>query len=251
MAKNKILRTREAGDLVEQVLYTRVQAADDERARGAKRKRTTEIMQKYNDKSSVKKLELWLAANFRKGDLVGCLTYDDRHLPGGRAEANRRVKYFRQKLAEHYRRRGVELIMFWNVEHVHGEGRWHHHFVLPSTGFGDYEAIRAAWPYGSDIELDRLRVDREKNYATLAAYYAKEAREKLGLRSWSHTRNAKAPVVEVERVESDYQLQAPRGVEVLERISIETAYGCYQYLKYMRPQGFKPRRRGKKNKSFL
>ena len=38
---------------------------------------------------------------------------------------------------------------------------------MPSTG-DDYDAIRAAWIYGGDIELKPLRVDKEKNYKTLA-----------------------------------------------------------------------------------
>ena len=136
---------------------------------------------------------------------------------------------------------------FWSTEHKHGDGRWHHHFILPSTG-GDYDAIRAAWIYGGDIELKPLRVDGEKNYATLAAYYAKEARDKLGLRAWSYTRNAAKPREDVERVEDDYQLQAPKGVQVLERTSIETPFGSFQYLKYLRPADFKPRPRARQRK---
>ena len=73
-----------------------------------------------------------------------------------------------------------------------------------------------------------------KNYATLAAYYAKEAREQLGLRSWSYTRNAKKPVEEIDRVDDDFQLQTPDGVLVLEKTSIETPYGRFEYIKYLR-----------------
>lgn len=237
MAKNKTLRTREAGALVEQVCYRRIQRTDDERVRAVKKKRTTEVMQKYNQKTSVRKFELMLAANFRPGDVVGTVTYSNDSLPADRKTAERRFRYFRQKLAAHYKAHGVELIMFWSTEHKHGDGRWHHHFILPSTG-NDYDAIRTAWIYGCDIELKPLQVDGKKNYATLAAYYAKESRERLGLRAWSYTRNAKKPVEEIDRVEDDFQLQPPKGVQVLERTSIETPYGSFQYLKYLRPADF-------------
>lgn len=247
MAKNKTLRTREAGALVEQVCYRRIQRTDDDRARSIKKKRTTEVMQKYNQKTSVRKFELMLAANFHPGDVVGTVTYDENFLPEDRKTADRRFRYFRQKLAAHYRARGVELVVFWSTEHKHGDGRWHHHFILPSTG-DDYDAIRAAWIYGDDIELKPLQVDKQKNYATLAAYYAKESRERLGLRSWSYTRNAKKPTEEIERVESDYQLQAPKGVQVLELTSIETPYGSFQYLKYLRPADFIPRPRTRRRR---
>ena len=230
MGKNKTLRTREAGALVEQVCYRRAERNDDSRARAVKKKRTTEVMQKYNHTTSVRKFELMIAANFAPGAVVGTVTYDDRHLPTDRKSAERRFRYFRQKLAKHYKARGVELVALWSTEHKHGDGRWHHHFILPSTG-GDYDAIRAAWIYG-----------------TLAAYYAKEARDKLGLRAWSYTRNAAKPREDVERVEDDYQLQAPKGVQVLERTSIETPYGSFQYLKYLRPEDFKPRPRARQRK---
>lgn len=242
MARNKTLRTREAGALVEQVCYKRIQRTDDKRVRGDKKKRTTEVMKNYNAKTSVRKFELMLAANFRPGDVVGTVTYRENDLPADRKAAERRFRYFRQKLSAHYKKRGVDLVVFWSTEHRHGDGRWHHHFILPSTG-DDYEAIRAAWIYGDDVELTALRVDGKKNYATLAAYYAKEARERLGLRAWSYTRNAKKPVEEVDRVEDDYQLQPPKGVQVLERSNIETPYGSFQYLKYLRPADFVPRSR--------
>lgn len=247
MGKNKTLRTREAGVLVEQVCYRRIKRTDDSRVRAVKKNRTSEVMQKYNHTTSVRKFELMIAANFGPGAVVGTVTYDDRHLPADRKSAERRFRYFRQKLAKHYKARGVELVAFWSTEHKHGDGRWHHHFILPSTG-GDYDAIRAAWIYGGDIELKPLRVDGEKNYATLAAYYAKEARDKLGLRAWSYTRNAAKPREDVEQVEDDYQLQAPKGVQVLERTSIETPFGSFQYLKYLRPADFKPRPRARQRK---
>lgn len=237
MAKNKTLRTRDAGALVEQVCYQRVQRTDDDQVRSIKREKTSEVMKRYNRKASVRKFELMLASNFRPGDVVGTVTYDDEHLPVDRKAADRKFRYFRQKLAAHYKARGVEMVVFWSTEHKHGDGRWHHHFILPSTG-DDYDAIRAAWSYGDDIELKPLRVDKAKNYSTLAAYYAKEARERLGLRAWSYTRNAKKPVEEIDRVDDDFQLQPPKGVQVLERTSIETPYGSFQYLKYLRPADF-------------
>lgn len=125
---------------------------------------------KYNQKTSVRKFELMLAANFRPGDVVGTVTYDDSSLPQDRKTAERRFRYFRQKLAAHYKARGVEMVVFWSTEHKHGDSRWHHHFIIPSTG-DDYDAIRAAWIYGNDIELKPLRVDKDKNYANCCAVW--------------------------------------------------------------------------------
>lgn len=231
--------------IVEQVCYQRASRSDSHKARAAKQKATNEVMARYNKKSSIRKFELMLAANFPPGSIVGTATYDDEHLPADRKAAERRFRYFRQKLAAHYKQCGVELVCFWSTENKHGDGRWHHHFVLPSTG-NDYDAIRSAWPYGSDIELGRLRVDEDKNYATLANYYAKESREKLGLRSWSYTRNAVKPQEDSDRVDSSFKLEAPEGVTVVESLTIETPFGIFQHLVYMRPFFCKPRPRARR-----
>ena len=133
--------------------------------------------------------------------------------------------------------------MVWSTEHRHGEGRWHHHCVINATG-DDYDLIRKLWIYGSDIEIKPLRVDREKNYESLAKYMAKEDREKLGLRSWSYTRNAKKPEVETFRVEDETQLQAPKGSMILAEVSERTEYASYKVIKYLTP-GWEARRAAK------
>ena len=133
--------------------------------------------------------------------------------------------------------------MVWSTEHRHGEGRWHHHCVINAMG-DDYELIRKLWIYGSDVEIKPLRVDREKNYESLAKYMAKEDREKLGLRSWSYTRNAKKPEVETFRVEDETQLQAPKGSMILAEVSERTEYASYKVIKYLAP-GWETRRAAK------
>lgn len=244
MPKTKTLRTRQAGPVREAMLRTWMNNKDSDRARAVKRKATSEIQQRYNDISSWKKLELMLAANYRPGDLVTTLTYDSKHYPASRDAVKAHIKYFMKKLKPHYKERTVEFVMFWAIENVHGEGRWHVHLILRATGKGDYDAIRSAWIYGDQIDIIKLRVDRDKNYGTLARYYAKEAREKVGLRAWSHTTNARKPEEERERVDSDYKVQVPEGATVLDVVDIVTEYGSYYYIKYLMP-GFqyeKPKR---------
>lgn len=244
MGRNKTLRTREAGVLVEQVLYSRAQRSDDSRVRSIKKKETTEVMKRYNHRSSIQKFAMMLAANFEAGAVVGCLTYDDKHLPKDRKSAERRFRYFRQKLTAHYKAQGIELVVFWSTQHKHGDGRWHHHFVLTATG-NDYAAIRAAWIYGDNIELDRLQVNDKKNYLTLAKYYAAEARDKLGLRSWSYTRNAAHPQEDTERVDSSMHLEVPKGVKLIDSHRTETPFGTFEYIMYARPKFKKTRNKAK------
>ena len=240
MAKTKTKKIIHAGSLVVEAIYPRMSRSDSPKVRAAKRKASSEAQRRMNKIYSYQKLELLLAANFRPGDLVITLTCDDAHLPKNRKEASAQLKYFRASLTAARKRRGQELVMVWSTEHRHGEGRWHHHCVINATG-DDYDLIRKLWIYGSDIEIKPLRVDREKNYESLAKYMAKEDREKLGLRSWSYTRNAKKPEVETFRVEDETQLQAPKGSMILAEVSERTEYASYKVIKYLAP-GWEARR---------
>lgn len=233
MAKWKKIIT--AGPLVMETVYPAKHPRDSAAVRAGKSKLSSEAQQRMNQKYSYQKLELGLAANFVPGDLVVTLTYDDAHLPASRKAADEKLKYFRSKLAAARKKKGQALVMYWNIEHKHEscEGRWHHHCVINSTG-DDYELIRKLWGQGSDIEIKPLRVDREKNYETLAKYMAKEDRDKLGQRSWSYTRNARKPEVDTFRVSNAEELTPPRGSTVLmDTGDVQTAYGHYRYIKYL------------------
>jgi hypothetical protein len=250
MAKTKTKKIIHAGAMVVEAVYPRVSRADTGRVRAAKQKASSEAQRRMNNIYSYQKLELMLAANFIPGDLVITLTSDDRHLPKERAQAAAQLKYFRGQLGRLRRDNGQELRMIWSTEHKHGEGRWHHHIVVNATG-EDFEDIRRLWIYGDNIEIQRLRVDGEKSYASLARYMAKEERERLGLRSWSYTRNCRKPEVETFPVEADTQLQAPKGSTVLEEHSQRTEYSSYKIIKYLAPgwerRGrVRARRRGRK-----
>ena len=223
-----------AGALVIEAVYPRMDRRDSERARAAKRKASTEAQKRMNQIYSWQKLELMLAANFRPGDLVVTLTYDDAHLPESRKASELRLKYFRQQLTVHRVMTGQELVMIWNTEHKHGDGRWHHHTVINATG-DDYDLIRRLWIYGSDIEIKPLRVDKEKNYATLAQYMCKEEGERLGQRKWSYTRNARKPEVETFRVEEDTTVQVPKGATEISVFSDSNQYGSARVIKYLAP----------------
>lgn len=238
-AKTKWKKIIVAGPLVIETIYPAVPSRGSDKARAAKRKLSSAAQQRMNMIYSFQKLELVLAANFVKGDLVCTLTYDDLHLPANRKAADAKLKYFRAKLAAERRKNGHELVMVWNTEHKHGEGRYHHHVIINSTG-NDYELILKLWGQG-EVEIKPLRVDAEKNYGSLAAYMCKERPEKVGQRCWSYTRNAKKPEMETFRVDDDTQLQPPKGSVVIKEASEKTMYGSYKWLKYIVPQPYKHR----------
>lgn len=234
MAKTKWKKIIVAGPLVMEAVYPAIPSRSTSKARAAKRKLSSAAQQRMNRLYSFQKLELMLAANFVKGDLICTMTYDDAHLPNSRKACEAKLKYFRAKLSAARKSKGQKLVMVWNTEHKHGEGRYHHHVVINATG-DDYDLIRTLWGQG-EVDIKPLRADKDKNYGSLAAYMCKEQPEKNGQRCWSYTRNAKKPEAETFRVEDDTELYPPEGSIVMSEASEKTAYGSYKWLKYLVPQ---------------
>lgn len=237
----------EAGPLVLECIYPRGSAQDSPRQRSAKRQLSSEAQQRMNRKYSYQKLELMIAANFRPGDWIVTLTYDDEHLPRDRAEAQERLKRFRGKLARARRRHGQQLRMIWNTETVFGQGRWHHHCIISRGGGRDFALLRSLWPWGMNIEIHPLRIDRDHSFESLARYLCKEARERRGLRSWSSTRSCVKPRVDVCTVPDSAQLQPPKGATIYEDEQRRTEYGSFRFVKYLVPDWRKYGRRRRGN----
>ncbi len=258
VAKNKTKKIITAGLLVIEAIYPRADRRDDDRVRAAKRKASSEAQKYMNAVHSWQKLELQLAANYSRGDLWVTVTYDDAHLPKSRKEAELRFKYFRACLQAERKKRGQEAVVHWNTEHKHEHEdyfqhkRWHHHFVLNATG-ADYDLIRKCWIYGSNIEIRPLKLDKEHTFEALARYMCKEARDKVGQRCWSYTRNAKHPEVDTIRVENDEQVQVPKGALELQVSSYRDVHCSSRVIKYLVPgwdstPKYRAKRRGKTKK---
>ena len=222
-----------AGPLVREVIYSRAGSREDAVVRQAKRKTSTEAQRRANARYSWEKLELMLAANYVPGDLVVTLTFDDAHLPPDRKTAAARCKKFRQELTGIRKAAGTDLRMIWTIENKIGEGRWHLHAVINAAGSDDFADILRSWPYGSNVEITRLQVNKRKNYETQARYMCKEARERPGLRSWSYTRNCQHPEVETFPVSDDTRIEIPDGATVIQEETKRTEYAEFQYIKYL------------------
>lgn len=245
----------DAGWLHYILLYPRIARSDDEPTRKAKRKMTTAAQQRLNNRNSTLKLELDLATNYRPGDLVVTLTYDDDHLPFRRSQCNSALKYYRRKLSAEYKAHGATLVMHWNTEHRHGDARWHHHTVMNAADI-DYQRIAELWGRGN-LKFERLKLGthpdpkrpgktKEYSYGGLAAYMTKERPDKPSSRCWSYTLTAKHPTIETETVDADTTLNPPKGARLLERSSEKNAFGRYERVKYQ--DADQPRRTTKKRR---
>ena len=230
-----------AGALVREVIYTRSASRDRAVIRQAKRKVSTEAQQRLNARYSWEKLELMLAANFLPRDLVVTLTFDDQHLPETRKEAAARLKKFRTELSRRRAAAGQEMRMIWTIENRSGDGRWHVHLVVNQTG-DDFREILQCWPFGGNTEIRRLRVDKQKNYESLARYMCKEARERSGLRSWSYTRSCRHPEVETFPVSDDTRIEVPEDATVIVQEQKRTEWAEFEFVKYLAAAPVKLRR---------
>ena len=221
-----------AGPLVVETVYPAPSPRDSVGVRAGKKALSSQAQQRMNLKYSYQKLELEIAANFGVGDLYATFTYDDEHLPRSRKEANNRVALFMRRLRTARKAAGQELRYVYVTEHKHGDGRWHHHILINATG-DDYAQIRKLWGQGG-IEFVKIRIDRDKNYETLARYLCKEQRDKVGLRLWSGSRNLRKPERECFRVPNDTPLTPPHNAMVLtDTGDVTTAYGHFRYIKYL------------------
>ena len=249
MPKNKRRKIIIAGPLRFETITPVVVRSDGPLARQAKKRLTSQAQARVNQRNCCLKLEMLLACNFRRGDLFVTLTYDDAHLPTCRKAAMYEAKRFVDRLRAIRKKTGRQLVTVWVTEHKHGEGRWHHHLVLNATTGQDYEDILKAWgDRGSVKEFIKLEFTKEKTYAALARYLTKEARDKVGDKAWSCTRNVQRPTVESYRVDDEETLQVPRGAWLLEQEDHRTVYGVYQYVKYLLPGDLPPAVRRKRRR---
>ena len=238
---SKTLKQVRSGRLVCAVVYTTPTSGDSPKARAQKQKASTAARERLNARTSFQKLERTLAANFDDGDLYITLTYDDKHLPESRDKAVRRIRSFLSKLRGARKARGQPLRYIYVTEGCGPGGRLHHHVVLNSTG-DDLEEIRRLWIYGDNVELRRLRFDRDYTYEDLASYLTKEPREwghpQVGERTWTPSLGLARPEPESETVPDYVTLAAPPEAIVLQNEGpIRNGYGEYAWIKYMLPRG--------------
>ena len=208
------------------------------KGRAARSRPTCAAQLFYNNKCSWQELELLIANNFGKGDLVVTLTYDDEHLPKNKTAAKACARKFLRKLREVRKRREEELLYVYTTEGFHGaeqnelfgwdsaleDKRLHHHLVLNGN---EVEELRSLWEYG-EIRAEAVDIHY---YRELAKYLTKEAREegraKPGERTWCCSRNLDRDC-EVEYIEipmDGVTLTAPEGAINYEQFHEKNPYG--------------------------
>lgn len=235
-----------AGNLVKIVEYTPTFPRDSAKTRSIKQRASRDAQKALNYRTAQGRLESKLAANFSSSDYFVSFTFKADAVPANRKQANRIKKKYLRRLRTAYARRGAPLKWIFALENKHGEGQYHFHAVINSTGSpSDIEEIASLWDYG-DVHIDRLfdaAHDSGEEFNTwlqVSVYMTKERPDygkdmtPNGAQIYSCSRNLAAPVIlPTVWVDEAGPLKIPAGAMVIESESRSNEYGSYSYLKYM------------------
>ena len=241
-------KTIVAGPLVYEAIYPLPNPRDSRAVRQGKKNMTKDAQKRMNQKNKWLKLELLMAANFRPGDIVLTLTFDNAHLPDSRAKVMGCAREFFKKLRALRKARGAPVKYIYVVEHNHSrddptftpvkqaqQGRYHIHMILNGTGADDAD-IRSCWD-GGLIEWHLFELNRDRTYESLAHYYCKEVADYVGARAFIPSRGLAQPETDCQIVDSKETLTPPKGATVYDNTGVvKTEYGKYQYVKYLWPK---------------
>ena len=168
------------------------------KGRGKRKKPTTEIQQRLNQRHAEGKLRRLLHTNFTVFDLFVTLTFDEAHLPASVEEAQRLIQNFLRRLKRRYAKLEAELRYVYILERGEENGRLHVHMVV--SGDLGREDLLKLWGMGA-VSADYLEFN-EDGLAALAKYFTKGDAENGGKpitwKRWVASRNLEKPRV-VER----------------------------------------------------
>ena len=240
-----VVKTIEAGCIVERSGYRIIQRGDSPQAREAKKKCSTIGRKLTNHKTRRRSLRFLMAANFKLTDFFLTLTFDNAHLPRRRAEAMEAVQSYVRLLRKYRALRGQDTRYIYCIENKHGDGRYHIHMILNATG-KDVEAICSLWNCGTvdweyigwSKERGKLLNRGPKGYEILAQYMTKEV-QPVGARNYSHSRNLKRPTVTVtfmseSEAERNKLLEVPKDCQPLGYTDYQNSWGRFWFVSYYR-----------------
>lgn len=234
-----------AGNCVEIIEYTAPNRYDAPKQRAAKSRASSEARKIKNGLLSARNLKLTLAANFRPiHDYFCTLTFEAGAEPRNRAACEAAAKRFYRRVGNVRSRRGQSFKWVYVVEHRHGEGRWHIHFVL-NAAFGwsaDLEEIESLWELGT-VQLHCLFTGkyRDKTWAELAGYLRKERpeddpeRSKVGTHTYHRSHGLLKPDVSTDLIQSSERAEAPANARITNQNEKTDIYSGVRWLSYELP----------------
>lgn len=197
--------------------------------RGKRRKATPEQMERQNQLNRIKRIRLYLQANFFQNDIYLTLKY-----PKGTRKSRegflKDIEYFQRTLRREYKKRGEELKWIRRLE-IGSKGGLHAHYVINRI-YGIEILAYKCWKFGS---AHFTYLSEEGGMAALAEYFAKELPDETKQLKfidddvkqfvrYSRSRN----LVEPEKEEKQYKRRTMKRIlEELRNGKKEAAEGFY------------------------
>lgn len=263
---SKRRRKLSCGRYAAEYVYSRLTRRDCPRARGEKRRHTSQVQQALNDKNALVYNAAVIAGTFLddRSSLFVTLTIDNAHYPneprGSQREAaiRRQLDNYIARLQRLSRRRGIVLAYGWALGLGEG-GRLHIHML---TRGPTPEDVRTVWGLGN-VDFHYLTGDiaflagrdwncrntRDVNPEAIARYMIDNAKplRRLGGRLIHFSRSCTRPVTEEPAaVPNGYRLEAPEDSAVCDARSEDTMYSSFSFVSYMLPP---PKRTARKRRA--
>lgn len=232
-----IKRTERAGPLVLETIYTgRVPRSiggvwsEPVVPRSPKAEASDERQQSSNQRSSRRRFELLLAANFGFAhSYLLTLSWGDYRLPSNRSAAVSEVRSYIRRV--NYRARAAPWRYAFVIEEQHGEGRMHSHMLVHGRTLQQIQDISGIWSGGS-VDWEPLDSDRWHSYRDLASYLLKEqgtslSTAKPGQHLWHTSRSMIRPEPCYTVVEHPDQMELPPDAYVIERHEVSSDHGTW------------------------
>lgn len=142
--------------------------------RGKKKKASSPVQEKLNEKNAERKLIRILNANFTPDDFEIHLTYSDENLPHTEEEAIKDMRNYLRRVKRLRAKRELPALKYVAVIEGGGEQRYHFHITL--NGGIDRDELENLWQYGY-ANARRLQFN-ENGVEALGKYITKQFRQK-------------------------------------------------------------------------
>lgn len=255
-----VIRTYVAGDVGEKTKFF-VPGKRPVNNNLSRRQRNVIKKQEQNEHSAVKSMARGINANFRAGDLLVGLDYNDdglaRMMKWGRANglpvdseneeekrdaiweaASHELEIALKRVKRRLKKQGVELKAYYCTSDMDGKTkaqvRVHHHLIVNA---GTEQAFVDAWQkYGlGGVEWEHLwenQIDR----TPIAKYIIDQVRRIPDAKKYRHTKNIVLPVPKNRVVETDNELLVPRGGKLIFRQEYQNKGDISDYCRNYQPQ---------------
>lgn len=238
-----------AGPLVKEFRRTGVRFSPDDTAEDRRLKTQAKKLQRcVLNREAADRLELRLALFWWTGTHY-TLTYDDEHLPRNFADVRKTIRAFLMLAGRWRASRGIEepLDYIYAIEGLHGERRYHVHFICDYYDISPAEmrpgdgGWRGLWRNG--IVFDTPVIKDTSGYRDLAEYLNKERPDgyiiPIGRHPWSCSRSLSAKVPQPERwTERSGAIEVPDSAVFVRRFDPARArddFGGLNWARYLIP----------------